>query len=464
MWKPLFAACIVLGLAACGGGGSSAGVDALLPSAEVLKGKPVAAETTLVAQPLTRVNTTIAGNQEFRSIGALTDGGYTVAWLSENSTLLIQRYDSAGNQVGGEVPVALVIPSAQSPGVGDPLADPGAALRDASVAVLGDGSVVVAYEIDRFLEQVGAFFQFKEGIYLQRFDANGVQLAGETEVFSQIEARNNRPVFLSDPKVVALADGGFSVAWVNLIPPLTTDSTNTLYKQRFDSTGQPLGGVVTVGRFLQLGASGLRLAADASGGYTMTITFQGGSTEPFDRTAAIHFDATDVATQIVAPRPGNMLLLPLEGDRYVLFASDSSGTFRQFLDSAGNPVGTATPVPSLPFGAQELADGSFVVDLNLDGNLAWQRFDSSGTLVTDLQTIATHAGTAGAVPLANGGFAAAWSGPSGAGDTDVFTTQLLEVLAPTQAQLRAKRKACLASAKGMTGQDRKAFMDACLAA
>ena len=462
MWKPVFAACIALSLTACGGGGSSA--DANPAAADVLKSNPVPTNSTLVAQPLTRVNTTTAGNQAFRSIGALADGGYTVAWISDNSALFIQRYDSAGNKVGGEVSVPLVIQSAQSPGAGDSLADPAAALRDSSIAVLGDGSVVVAYEIDRFVEQVGAFFQFKEGIYIQQFDANGAQLLGETEVFSQVESRDSRSIFLSDPKIVPLADGGFTVAWVNLIPALTVDSTNTLFKQRFDGAAQPVGGVVTVGRFLQLDAAGLRLTADASGGYTLTVTFQGGFTEPFDRTAAIHFDAADTATQIVAPRPGEVLLLPLEGDRYVLFSSDSTGTFRQFLDSAGNPVGDPTPIPSMPFDAQELADGSFVVFWNLDGNLVWERFDSSGTPLTNLQTIATKAGTTGAAPLANGGFAVSWSGPSGAGDVDVFTTQFLEVLSPTQAELRAKRKACLNSAKGMTGQDRKAFVDACLAA
>jgi hypothetical protein len=51
-----------------------------------------------------------------------------------------------------------------------------------------------------------------------------------------------------------------------------------------------------------------------------------------------------------------------------------------------------------------------------------------------------------------------------AGDLDVFTQRFIEVLTPDQAALRAKRKACLAGAKGMGGQERKAFMGACLQA
>jgi hypothetical protein len=49
-------------------------------------------------------------------------------------------------------------------------------------------------------------------------------------------------------------------------------------------------------------------------------------------------------------------------------------------------------------------------------------------------------------------------------DLDVFTQRLIEVPSRDQAALRAKRKACLAGAQGITGQERKAFMDACMAA
>ena len=118
----------------------------------------------------------------------------------------------------------------------------------------------------------------------------------------------------------------------------------------------------------------------------------------------------------------------------------------------------------MPVDARELADGSFVVFFSADGNLLVQRFGSTGTPMGSVMTIATHVGAMGVAALADSGFAVAWSGPSGAGDSDIFTTRFIEVLSPGQAGLRAKRKACLDSAKGMTGRERKAFMDACLAA
>jgi hypothetical protein len=251
------------------------------------------------------------------------------------------------------------------------------------------------------------------------------------------------------------------------------EAKNTLYKQRFDSQAQPVGGVVAVGGFLDLTVPGfpLRLAADASGGYTLTATFEADFSGSPPVTSAIHFDATDTATEVVAPRTGEVLLLPLEGDRFVLFSSDSAGFTSQFLDSAGNPVGSSMPISSVPFAARELMDGSFVVFWNTSGIITAQRFDSAGTAVGSLLTLETGGMVpalpegdlaAGFVPLLDGGFAAAWSAPGTAGDLDVFTQRFIELLDQDHAAQRARRKACLNSAKGMRGQERKAFMDACL--
>lgn len=135
--KLIFVLCIALGLVACGGGGGASS-DATRASAEALKAKVMVPDPTLAAQAVSLVNTTTAGDQAFRSIGALNDGGYTVAWISDNTTLFIQRYDSAGNKVGGETAVPLSV--AGTPGACLPSAcDPAVAIRESSVAVLSDG-------------------------------------------------------------------------------------------------------------------------------------------------------------------------------------------------------------------------------------------------------------------------------------------------------------------------------------
>jgi hypothetical protein len=116
-------------------------------------------------------------------------------------------------------------------------------------------------------------------------------------------------------------------------------------------------------------------------------------------------------------------------------------------------------------GALELVDGSFVVFLNNNGTITAQRFDSAGGAMGNLLSV----GSGGSVPitaaLVDGGFASAWTavGALGNGDVDVFTQRFIEVLTPDRPALRAKRKACLTSARGMKGQERKAFVDTCLA-
>jgi len=322
----------------------------------------------------------------------------------------------------------------------------------------------VAYELDRPAGQIGAFLQFDQRIYIQRFDANGVQLLGETTVFSRIEPFDSRPSFLSDPSVGALADGGFVVVWNTQVPQLTNLSTSQLLKRRYDSQAQALGDTVSVGSFLLQDQSGrgFSLVADAGGGYTVTVSHLDSAFSPV--VSAIHYDGGDTGTEIAAPRTGSVLLLPLESGGFVLFTADASGSFSQFLDSSGNPVGDPTAISSMPFAARELMDGSFVVFWNTGGTITAQRFDGTGATMGDVLPLETGGALPGVAALADGGFAAAWSAAATAGDLDVFTQRFIEALGPTHAQLQAKRRVCLASAKGMTGLERKAFMDACLAA
>ena len=455
MKKVLFAICLALGLAACGGGGGSSGEGALSSSvsADALKAKTFVVDPTLAAQPVSVVNTTLAGEQGARAIGALPDGGYIVAWIS-GTTLLLQRYDSAGDKVGGEVTAAVTVP------VADPIA-----IREGSVAVLSDGSIVVAYQVDVNVGVVGSFLQFKQSIYIQRFDPQGNQILGETEVFSRLELLTSRPNFLRAPSITALSDGGFVVAWLSDPPFLTNLSRSTLFKRRYDSQAQPVEPVETVGSFLLAATprTGFRLVADASGGYTLSIS---SLDETFSLlpVSFIHYDESDVATQFTAPNVGDALLLPLRGDRFVLFGSGASGSFFQFLDAAGSPVAAPVAIAATPAAALELADGSFVVFWNNIGGVTAQRFDSAGVGIGDLLSV----GSGGNIPLtsalADGGFASAWSALGALGDLDVFTQRFIENLTPDVPAMRAKRKACLVSARGMTGHERKAFMNACLAA
>ena len=84
----------------------------------------------------TLINTTTAGDQHVQSVAALGDGGYTVAWMSNNQDysqtgVYAQRFDASGAKVGGETLINATTKISQ----GDP-----------SVAGLSDGSYVVAWD------------------------------------------------------------------------------------------------------------------------------------------------------------------------------------------------------------------------------------------------------------------------------------------------------------------------------
>jgi hypothetical protein len=443
MKKLMFASCAALALVSCGGGDSgpaagSASLAGTAPTIQALAGKPAAVpDPTLVAQPIVRVNTSTDGQQTLRAIGALTDGGYSVGWLSvfstppdENGSFttfdrpFVQRYGSSGAPVG-------------SNGIID--------ANDRAMGILTDGRVVTVCCENQRGPQVNMFITWlaPDGSFL---DLRNVITR------SQVTNISTDPFFAS-MKVTALADGGFIVSWLD-VQPIEVGLFQTLYTQRYDALNREVGGPVSVAGATSGAVMPYGISADAQGGYTVDVT------NAFSNNF-IHFDANQTRLDIFVPtlaRP--VFLLPLEGDRYVLFTPASSGATLQFLDAAGNPVGAAMPIPGVPSQARELADGSFVVFWNLAGNLTAQRFDSTGTPMGNQLAIASHVGPFDVAALADGGFAAAWSGPGAGLDLDVFATRFVEVL--TSAQM--KRKACQDSAKGMTGQARKAFIDACAAA
>jgi hypothetical protein len=443
MKKILCAPSLALALVACGGGGDSGQIDAISAKSTAAR---KALEPALVAQPVSVVNTTTAGDQSLRSIGAVTDGGYTVAWMSGDA-LYMQHYDSAGNRIGGETLVQLRI------GAGDTASF---IATNSSVAVLADGGVVVVYSVvrDKSLDPTGPVLT-ETGIYMQRFGANGVQVLAETQLASRVQVVHSRSSFFGQPKALALADGGYVIGWADFTPSAVAGIRTTFYNQRFDSQNQAAGDTVVIGQPGAVGAS-YSFTADAHGGYTVSSFQIDPNNYPRDLVTVTHYDANQTATQIVAPRLGGAVLLPLGDGTYVLFAVDSSGNaYRQMLDSAGNRLGDPTPVSSMPVSARELADGSYVLFWAAGGDMTAQRFDSSGAPMGDVLAIETNAGAARLAALADGGFAAAWSTASTAGDLDVYTQLFVEMAG-------SKRKACLDSAKGMKGRDRKAFMNACM--
>jgi hypothetical protein len=145
---------------------------------------------------LTQVNTTDDGHTQFQGeITAREDGGYIVVWTDTSETfnslgeaIVGQRYDAAGNKVGGdpahggEVNLSLFTTGNQS---------------DPAVTTLANGDIAVAF-VDEF--------NGNDDIYVRVFDPSLHLIRTDNiEVSSMVQA--------FDPSLTALADGSYAVAY-----------------------------------------------------------------------------------------------------------------------------------------------------------------------------------------------------------------------------------------------------------
>lgn len=450
----LCAACAALVLASCGGGGDGSAVDPTLaasPLGASARAKNGPMDPSFVAGPVSVVNATTANDQMLRAVGATQDGGYVVAWISSGQLLFMQAHDGAGARVGSEIRIPLQIDA-------NTQADSRTAIEQSSLAVLRDGSVVVLYRITRDVAMPEGYTSTSTGVFFQIFSPNGLQRVPETQVVSQPYGGPIGP-YLARPRLVALTDGGFAVA--SVLYHYYTGSPNvggvSLYW--FNGTGQPVGSPVGVGSFTQVSPDVVRgLVADARGGLVLSIISAGPTRDV--QYIEFHYGPDHALAQaIFGPPRLQVLLLPL-AEGYVLFttAATGGGATMQMLDIQGNPVGAATTVASFPFAARELADGNFVVLWPAGGVYTAQLFADDGTALGEPVPISSNGAAPAVAALTTRAFVAAWSAASASGDSDVYAQRFSE-------KLSELRKACLDSAKrqGLKGQERKAFVDACMA-
>jgi hypothetical protein len=161
-----------------------------------------------------RVNSTTLDSQQQPTIGALSDGGYVVSWMSNAQDgsgwgIYAQRYDVSGVAVGGEVRVnSTTLDSQQQPTIG----------------ALSNGGYVVSWTSPG-LDGSGP------DIYSQLFDASGAAVGGEVQVNSTTFDTQQQPV------IAALSDGGYVVSWTS---NGQDGSSSGVYSQRFDTNGNPV--------------------------------------------------------------------------------------------------------------------------------------------------------------------------------------------------------------------------------
>ena len=169
------------------------------------------------------------------------DGQGGVSDPGELEIVVTQEAEPGGSQpVGAELQVNSFEADAQN---------------DAQVATLADGGWVVVWTSTG---QDGS----GEGVYLQRFTADGDRAGPETPV------NTDQVGDQFDPVVTGLSDGGWVVIW---------EQANVLQGQRFDNAGEPAGGVFTVNTNAgTLGEPSVSaFSAADGGGFVVTYTTNG---------------------------------------------------------------------------------------------------------------------------------------------------------------------------------------------
>ncbi|HWI77875.1 MAG TPA: hypothetical protein VNS31_01675 [Ramlibacter sp.] len=301
------------------------------------------------------------------------------------------------------------------------------------IVKLASGYVVVWQSLQAPGAAVNQHFPPGYDIHMQRFSDAGVALGGEVQVNSI--AFNDQV----QPTVVALADGGFAVAWASAREQAVQNFDYGVYLQRFDAAGAWVGSETHVNDFYALDQDRPSIAALSGGGMVVTWTSDTQSPNPPGVYAKL-FGADGkpigndlrVDTSTSGIHAGSAAAGLADGG-YVIVWDGNGDIHAQRFDAHGTAQAAPALVNSTVADVQSdpavtaLADGGYVVtwsSLGQDGNdsgVFLQRYGASGAAVgAELQVNTVTAGSQGSpslTALADGGFVVAWqsSGEDGSG-------------------------------------------------
>gem|GEM_PF-1526433 len=370
------------------------------------------------------------------SIAALVGGGFVVAYAKfsgggDEFDILAQRYDASGNKLGGEFAVNTYTTSGQ---------------QNAQVATLSDGGFLISWSSEG---QGGN----SESIYMQRYDASGAAVGGETKI-SDFSWNQQRA-----PYVAELTNGGFAIAWETY----GQDGDEMGVSVRvYNSDGSAAGASVQVNTFVQGWQSEPRIVAMTDGGFVVVWTSDADQDGDGSGIFGRRYDASGVAvggefqvntfTDFSQLRPS---VAALSGGGFIVVYQDggndpSPGSYYdiagQIYDANANPVGSEFRINTLDISGRQrdpsvfsLNNGGFAVvwdsqtDVNSDQRwIRGQYFDANGSRVGHLFTLATYAQPdvnpdstedlrPEVVQLQNGALAVAWHALDAvAGDSKVY--------------------------------------------
>ncbi len=345
--------------------------------------------------------TGLDGGFQIRELQFLSweDGSHAAVWRnattgtvsSTSARYEAQRFDADGAPMGDPFIIA------------DPVNAGVSTMRSVDFAALADGSIVAAWTDEVPSEDYIDLFQAHPWrVNLQRFDTDGQPIdaprfAITHEALLLQEPGMPPPSDMGaqyDPVIVPLDDGGFVVGvWAHRAANFTVGNAsggaggNTVWLQRYDADGEPVGDSIHVtpdgdftNRLLDIGqlADGALVVSFTNTAQLASLigeqaTLRGQIVE-LDGT--LRGEAFDIADGILSSRLAafqtNAMVTPLEDGNFVVTTSlqegspQSTGALQlQVFGADGQPLGAPVPLPvarnmgTETFGTHALPDGGF---------------------------------------------------------------------------------------------------------
>ena len=345
----------------------------------VFKSTPIAAaiflalNSTLVSSPAVAaigdtvgsefpVNTFTTGNQSNPSIALDADGDFVIAWESSGQDgagdgIYAQRYTANGIAAGSEFLVNTFTTGSQS---------------NPSIALNADGDFVIAWESSG---QDGA----GDGIYAQRYTANGIA-AGSEFLVNTFTTSNQ-----SNPSIALDADGDFVIAWES---NGQDGDSEGIYAQRYTADGIAAGSEFLVNTFTTSSQSNPSIALDADGDFVIAWESDGqdgagggiyAQRYTADGIAAGNEFLVNAVTTDDQFNPS--IALDADGDFVIAWVSSGQdgagdGIYAQRYTANGIAAGSEFPVNT--FTTSNQSNPSIALDADGDFVFAWQSNGQDG--------------------------------------------------------------------------------------
>lgn len=167
-----------------------------------------------------QVNTTTSSNQQSPDVDVDANGNFVITWMSQEQDgdgwgIYAQRYNAAGIAQGGEILVANSTAGNQ---------------KDPRISMAPNGNFVIAWA-DQALDGSGF------GIFGRRFSAAGSPIAASFQVNTYTTG------YQGLPDVACASNGAFAIVWQSLGQD---GSDNGVYFQRYDANGATQGAETAV--------------------------------------------------------------------------------------------------------------------------------------------------------------------------------------------------------------------------